>query len=82
MTTYTIDKTLRDKLIAICYTSAGADVYTELFNIKAAPITSLTNAEIRGWWASENGLEDFDMSKVDDFAQVVRAIEAKIKGGA
>ena len=44
----------------------------------------LTNAEIRKWWASENGLEDCEMSKLDDFEKVVRAIEAAhgIKGDA
>ena len=36
----------------------------------------LTDEEIRKWWASENGLEDCDMCKIDDFVKVVRAIEA------
>ena len=36
----------------------------------------LTGAQIRKWWASENGLEDCDMAKLDDFEKVVRAIEA------
>ena len=36
----------------------------------------LTTQEIREWWASENGLEDCEMSKLDDFEKVVRAIEA------
>ena len=39
----------------------------------------LTTKEIREWWASENGLEDCGMAKLDDFEQVVRAIEAKLK---
>jgi hypothetical protein len=39
----------------------------------------LTDEEIRKWWASENGLEDCDMCKIDDFILVARAIEAKLK---
>jgi hypothetical protein len=39
----------------------------------------LTDEEIRKWWASENGLEDCDMCKIDDFIMVARAIEAKLK---
>ena len=39
----------------------------------------LTTKEIREWWASENGLEDCLMAKLDDFEQVARAIEAKLK---
>lgn len=44
----------------------------------------LTNAEIRKWWASENGFEDCNMAKLDDFEQVIRAVEGKhgIKGDA
>jgi hypothetical protein len=38
----------------------------------------LTDEQIRKWWASENGLEDCDMSQLDDFVQVVRAVEAVI----
>lgn len=37
----------------------------------------LTDAQIQAWWASENGLEDADMCKLNDFRQVVRAVEAK-----
>ena len=39
----------------------------------------LTTKEIREWWASENGLEDCLMAKLDDFEQVARAIEAKLR---
>jgi uncharacterized UPF0160 family protein len=39
----------------------------------------LTDDEIRKWWASENGLEDCDMCKIDDFVMVAQAIEAKLK---
>ena len=39
----------------------------------------LTTKEIREWWASENGLEDCLMAKLDDFEQVARAIETKLK---
>lgn len=41
----------------------------------AAPV--LPEPVIVEWWSSENGLEDCDMAKRDDFIQVVRAIEAK-----
>lgn len=44
-----------------------------------APAQPLTAQKIREWWASENGLEDMDMCKLDDFETVVRAIEAHIK---
>ena len=55
--------------------------------LKASPPAQrkpLTTQEIREWWASENGLEDCCMSKLDDFEKVVRAIEAAhgIKGDA
>jgi hypothetical protein len=36
----------------------------------------LTPEQIRKWWGSENGLEDCVMTKIDDFTQVVRAVEA------
>lgn len=39
----------------------------------------LSNEQIRKWWASENGLEDCDMCKIDDFTKAVRAFEAKLK---
>ena len=39
----------------------------------------LTDKEIRNWWSSENGLEDCDICKIDDFVMVVKAIEAKLK---
>ena len=43
----------------------------------------LTTSQIREWWASENGLEDCEMCKLEDFLLVVRAVEEKhgIKGG-
>lgn len=42
----------------------------------AQPAEPLTDAEISKWWASENGLEDCEMCKIEDFFKVVRAIEA------
>ncbi len=44
----------------------------------------LSHEDIRKWWASENGLEDMDMCKIDDFTTTVRAIEKLInaKGAA
>jgi hypothetical protein len=38
----------------------------------------LTDEQIRRWWASDNGLEDMDMCKLDDFRDVVRAVERKL----
>jgi hypothetical protein len=40
-----------------------------------APVP-LTLAKIRAMWGSENGLEDCDLCKFDDFVQVVRFIES------
>lgn len=37
----------------------------------------MTEAEIRSWWESENGLEDCDMCKLADFEKVIRAIEKR-----
>jgi len=39
----------------------------------------LTDEEMRQWWWKENGLEDCDMCKIDDFTKVVREVEAKLK---
>jgi hypothetical protein len=41
------------------------------------PAEALTDKEISMWWASENGLEDCDMCRIEDFLKVVRAVEAK-----
>jgi hypothetical protein len=38
----------------------------------------MTDEQITDWWRSENGLEDMDMCKIQDFHDVVRAVEAKI----
>ncbi len=37
----------------------------------------LTDAQIHDWWRSENSLEDCDMCRFADFAQVVRVFELK-----
>lgn len=37
----------------------------------------MTDAQIHDWWRSENSLEDCDMCRFADFAQVVRAFELK-----
>ena len=50
---------------------------TPLYTSPPAQRKPLSTKEIREWWASENGLEDCAMSKLDDFEQVVRAVEAK-----
>lgn len=44
----------------------------------AAVQAVMSEQQIRHWWASENGLEDCDMCKVDDFRKVVRAVEEKL----
>lgn len=43
---------------------------------------SLTDVDIRRMWLSENGLEDCDMCKIDDFKKVAAYFQAAIKGGA
>jgi hypothetical protein len=59
----------------------GGALWTPLYTSSPAQRTwvGLTTKEIREWWASENGLEDCLMAKLDDFEQVARAIEAKLK---
>lgn len=37
----------------------------------------MTEAEIRAWWESENGLEDCDMCNLADFEKVIHAVEAR-----
>jgi hypothetical protein len=55
--------------------SAGVLLYTT----PQRTWVGLTDEEIKKWWASENGLEDCDMCKIDDFLMAVQAIEAKLK---
>ena len=75
---YMIDRFLQNNLNSDAdyaeYSKALDSIYTTPPQRKP-----LTSAEIRKWWASENGFEDCVMAKVDDFEQVVRAIEAKLK---
>jgi hypothetical protein len=47
----------------------------------AAP-PPLSVKQIHDWWASENGLEDCDMCKLEDFAKVVQAVEKAHNIGA
>ena len=49
---------------------------------RAQPLRELSDEEIRKWWASENGLEDVDMCKLDDFTKTVRAVLAAAGGKA
>ena len=51
--------------------------YKPLYDTTTPQRKPLTNAEIRKWWASENGFEDCNMAKLDDFEQVIRAVEGK-----
>lgn len=43
------------------------------------PGRELSDEEIRTWWARDNGLEDMDMCKIDDFTKTVRTIIAASK---
>jgi hypothetical protein len=58
---------------------ANAQVTYAPIVYNAAPKVAqpLTDEQVRKWWASENGLEDCCMCKLDDFSQVVRAVESK-----
>jgi len=38
----------------------------------------LTEQQIWDWWASENGFEDHDLCKLNDFREFVRAVEEKL----
>ena len=40
--------------------------------------TILTDDEIHKWWASENGMEDADMAKLNDFREVTRKVETAV----
>ena len=55
--------------------AAGFRVRDVYASPPAAPVP-LTLAKIRAMWGSENGLEDCDLCKFDDFVQVVRFIES------
>ncbi len=48
---------------------------TPLFATPPTEAVRMSEAEIRRWWSSENGFEDLDMCKIDDFRTVVRAVE-------
>ena len=54
-------------------------VWQQALDAKAsqAQRVPLTDAQIHDWWRSENSLEDCDMCRFADFAQVVRALELK-----
>lgn len=47
---------------------------------QAHPARMLTDEQIYDWWASENGMEDFDLCKMEHFCKVVRAVEQKLAG--
>jgi len=66
--------------------SAPRDWFEGLSELKLIDTTpqqrtwvGLTDEEMRQWWWKENGLEDCDMCKIDDFTKVVREVEAKLK---
>lgn len=54
-----------------------ADYATKKLEASQAQRVPLTDAQIHDWWRSENSLEDCDMCRFADFAQVVRAFELK-----
>lgn len=37
----------------------------------------MQEGEIFNWWRGENGFEDHDMCKLQDFSEVVRAVEKR-----
>ncbi len=61
--------------------NAAADLRAALAS--AAPAAQgdarhpLTEGQIRDWWRSDNGLEECDLCKFEDFAKVVHAVEAR-----
>ena len=66
--------------ICSCVTNASATIQVDRFShLGQRTWVGLTDKEIRKWWASENGLEDCDMCKIDDFILVARAIENKLR---
>jgi hypothetical protein len=42
----------------------------------AAQREPLTQQQIEDWWASNHGLEDCDLCRLQDFTKVIRAVEA------
>lgn len=54
-----------------------ADYATKKLEASQAQRVPLTDAQIHDWWRSENSLEDCDMCRFADFAQVVRVFELK-----
>jgi hypothetical protein len=66
--------------------SVWGDLMLEAADVLAQPAQEqrqpLTLVQIRQWWASENGMEDCEMAKFDDFLRVVRAVEAAHNIGA
>lgn len=68
----------------------GGPCQAELHNERIAapqptPVRKpLTDAQVRKWWERDNGLEDCNLCKLDDFMKAVRAVEAAhgiTKGG-
>lgn len=37
----------------------------------------MQEGEIFNWWRGENGFEDHDMCKLQDFSEIVRAVEKR-----
>lgn len=45
---------------------------------EAAAVQAMSEQQIWDWWASENGLEDCNMCKLEHFRRMVRAVEEKL----
>ena len=61
------------ELLAVTYTDDEHRIVEVLW--QKPPVKELTDENIRNIWASENGLEDMDMCKFDDFLQTFRFVK-------
>lgn len=56
----------------------GAVLWRLFLDARPIQAPELSDAEIRAWWGSENGLEDMNMCKIDDFTKTVRAVITRL----
>ena len=64
------------------FKQAMMDLNVKLQGINKTIQPAMSDAEIRKYFDSENGLENCSMCHLDDFVKVYRAIEAHCRGGA
>ena len=64
------------------FKQAMMDLNAKLGGIIKTIQPAMSDAEIRKYFDSENGLENCSMCHLDDFVKVYRAIEAHCRGGA